>query len=154
MSRRRTPKKRSVPPDPIYTNTTVQIIVNNLMKHGKKSLAYKIVYQSIEQIKGRSETDPIRLIEEAVANVTPSAVVKARRIGGSTFQMPISISPDRGKALGIRWILNASRARAGKSMISKLSNELLDAFKNQGNAIRKKQETLRMAEANKAFARK
>jgi small subunit ribosomal protein S7 len=153
MSRRRAPKKRIVSPDPHYSNITVQILVNNLMKDGKKSLAYKIVYQSIEEIKGRSDQDPLQLIEKAVANVTPSAIVKARRIGGSTYQMPIAITPDRGKSLGIRWILNASRTRAGKSMISKLSNELLDAFNNQGNAIRKKQETLRMAEANKAFAR-
>jgi small subunit ribosomal protein S7 len=153
MPRRRTPKKKSVPPDPIYQNRLLQMIVNSLMKKGKKSLAYRICYRSMTQLKVITQKDPIIVIEQAIRNVTPLVVVKARRMGGSTYQVPLKVDPNQGTALAIRWILSSCRGRSGRDMVSKLTNEFLDASKNMGNAIRKKDEVHRMAEANKAFAK-
>ena len=153
MSRRRTPKKKILCPDPVYDSRLIHTIVNHLMKKGKKSLSFRIFYQSMTQIGEISQQDPIQIIEQAIKNATPLVEVKARRIGGSTYQVPLEVTTDRGTALAIRWILNSCRSKSGKSMISKLTNEFLDASKNIGNAIRKRDEIHRMAEANKAFAK-
>jgi small subunit ribosomal protein S7 len=153
MSRRRTPKKRSVMPDPVYDSRLIELIVRQIMRQGKKSLAYKIMYESMNQIAETTQQEPLVIIEQAIRNATPLVEVKARRVGGSTYQVPLEILPERGTALAIRWILSACRNRAGRNMASKLTNELLDASKNSGNAIRKRDEIHKMAEANKAFAK-
>ena len=153
MSRRRTPKKRTVMPDPVYDSRLVELIVRQIMRQGKKSLAYKIMYESMNQIAETTQQEPLVIIEQAIRNATPLVEVKARRVGGSTYQVPLEILPERGTALAIRWILNACRNRAGRNMASKLTNELIDASKNSGNAIRKRDEVHKMAEANKAFAK-
>nr|AYD72448.1 30S ribosomal protein S7 [Batophora oerstedii]AYD72466.1 30S ribosomal protein S7 [Batophora occidentalis] len=153
MSRRRTPKKRFILSDPNFNNQLVTMIVNRLMKKGKKSLAYKIIYKSMQQIGDKTNQDPILILSQAVRNVTPLVEVKARRIGGSNYQVPIEVDPERGTALAIRWILAACRTGSGKTLLSKLTNELLEASKNSGSAIRKKDEVHKMAEANKAFAK-
>nr|YP_009105456.1 ribosomal protein S7 [Parietochloris pseudoalveolaris]AIT94083.1 ribosomal protein S7 [Parietochloris pseudoalveolaris] len=153
MSRRRTPKKRFLSPDPFYESRLVHMIVNRLMKKGKKSLAYRMFYQAMKQIGETTQQDPVEVIEQAVRNATPLVEVKARRVGGSTYQVPLEVNPERGTALGIRWILTSCRSRSGRDMVTKLTNEFLDASKNLGNAIRKRDEVHRMAEANKAFAK-
>ncbi|RYY00267.1 MAG: 30S ribosomal protein S7 [Cyanobacteriota bacterium] len=153
MPRRRIPKKRTLSPDPVYDNYLLHMIINRLMKKGKKSLASKLLYSTIKQIGETTQKDPVQIIEEAIRNVTPLVEVKARRVRGSTFQVPLTVSPERGTALGIRWIISSCRSRSGKNTISKLSAEFLDAAKNIGSAIRKKEEINRMAEANKAFAK-
>ncbi len=153
MSRRRTPKKRPISVDPVYESRLLQMVVNHLMKKGKKSIAYRILYDTMKEIGETTQQDPVKLIEQAIRNATPLVEVKARRIGGSTYQVPLEVNPDRGTALAIRWVLISCRNRSGKSMVSKLTNELLEASKNMGNAIRKRDEIHRMAEANKAFAK-
>ena len=153
MSRRRTPKKRSVMPDPVYDSRLVELLVRQIMRKGKKSLAYKIMYESMTFIAETTQQDPLTVLEQAVRNATPLVEVKARRIGGSTYQVPLEVLPERGTALAIRWILTACRNRTGRTMASKLTNELLEASKNAGNAIRKRDEVHKMAEANKAFAK-
>ena len=153
MARRRTPPKHVILPDPIYQNRLLEMIVNNLMKKGKKGLAYRLCYQAMSELERITEKDPIGVIEEAVRNVTPLVVVKARRMGGSTHQVPLKVDPEQGTALAIRWILSSCRARSGRDTASKLTNEFLDASKKMGNAVRKKDEVHRMAEANKAFAK-
>lgn len=153
MPRRRTPKKRIILPDPVYDSRLIEMIVNRLMKKGKKSLAYRLLYQTLKNIADTTQQDPLKLIEEAVRNATPLVEVKARRVGGSTYQVPVEVPPERGTALALKWILIASRNRSGKTMISKLTNEILDASKNVGNAIKKRDEIHKMAEANKAFAK-
>jgi len=153
MSRRRTVKKRVVLPDPVYDSRLIKMIVNRLMKQGKKSLAYRLLYESMKQIAETTQTDPVKIIEKAVRNATPLVEVKARRVGGSTYQVPLEVDPERGTALALRWLLGSCRSRSGKTMISKLTNEFLDASKNIGNAIRKRDEVHKMADANKAFAK-
>lgn len=153
MSRRRTSKKRVLSPDPVYNSQLVHIIVNHLMKKGKKSLAYRIFYDSMKQIGVATEQNPIKVIEQAVRNATPAIEVKARRVAGSTYQVPLIVKPERGTALAIRWLLSSSRNHSGRKMTSKVTNEFLEAYKKTGNAIRKKEEIHRMAEANKAFAK-
>jgi small subunit ribosomal protein S7 len=153
MPRRRTPKKRILLPDPVYDSRLIEMIVNRLMKEGKKSLAYRLFYQSMKQVAEITQQDPVKVIEQAVRNATPLVEVKARRVGGSTYQVPVEVDPERGTALALRWILGSCRSRSGKTMVSKLTNEFLDASKNLGNAIRKRDEVHKMAEANKAFAK-
>ena len=153
MSRRRTAKKRIVSPDPVYESRLVHMLVNRLMRKGKKSVAYTIVYQAIAEINEATQQDPVKVLEQAIRNVTPLVEVKARRIGGSTYQVPLEVHPERGTALALRWILTASRNRPNRTMVNKLKSELLDAAKNIGTAIRKRDEVHRMAEANKAFAK-
>ncbi len=151
--RRRTPKKRILLPDPTYDSRLVHMIVNRIMKKGKKSLAFRLFYQAMNEISKTTQEDPVKVIEQAIRNATPSVEVKSRRIGGSTYQVPLEVQPERGTALAIRWILSSCRSRSGRTMVSKLTNEFIDASKNAGNAIRKKDEVHRMAEANKAFAK-
>ncbi len=153
MSRRSILKKKVLKPDPVYNSALVHNIVNNLMKKGKKALSYRMFYGAMTQIQEKTQQDPITVVEKAVANVQPDVIVKARRVGGSTYQVPLKIEKELGQALAIRWILSSCRNRSGITMVSKLTNEFLDAWKKTGNAIRKKEEVHRMAEANKVFAR-
>lgn len=153
MPRRRTPKKRVLLSDPVYDSRLIEMIVNRLMKQGKKSLAYRLFYQSMKQLSEITQQDPVKVVEQAVRNATPLVEVKARRVGGSTYQVPVEVDPERGTALALRWIISACRGRSGKTMVSKLTNEFLDASKNLGTAIRKRDEVHKMAEANKAFAK-
>nr|YP_009106606.1 ribosomal protein S7 [Dicloster acuatus]AIT95453.1 ribosomal protein S7 [Dicloster acuatus] len=153
MSRRHTQKKRIVMPDPVYDSRLVELIVRQLMRQGKKSLAYRIMYSSMNQLAKNTQQDPLLVIEQAIRNATPLLEVKARRIGGSTYQVPLEVAPERGTALAIRWILLACRSKSGKTMSNRLTSELLEASKNTGSAIRKRDEVHKMAEANRAFAK-
>ena len=151
--RRRRPEKREILPDPVYGDLIVAKFINNLMKKGKKSLAEKIFYQSIEKIKKQGKVDDgIELFKKALDNVAPMFEVKSKRIGGATYQVPIEISEGRRMALAMRWIISYSKARKGQTMADRLAAELLAASNNDGSAVKKKEDTHRMAEANKAFS--
>jgi small subunit ribosomal protein S7 len=152
MSRRTKVQKRPIIPDPVHNSRLVTMMVSRLMKSGKKSLAYRLIYDSFEIIKERTGSDPLEVFERAVKNATPLVEVKARRVGGATYQVPMEVRTDRGVALALRWLSQFSRARAGRTMAGKLANEFMDAANETGSAIRKREETHRMAEANKAFA--
>nr|QWW92759.1 ribosomal protein S7 [Thuidium sp. 49197] len=152
MSRRSTVEKKTAKSDPIYRNRLVNMMVNRIIKHGKKSLAYRILYKAMKNIRQKTKKNPLSVLRQAIRRVTPNVTVKARRLGGSTYQVPIEIKSAQGKALAIRWLLGASRKRSGRNMSFKLSYELIDAARDNGDAIRKKEETHRMAEANRAFA--
>jgi len=152
MSRRNTTEKKKGKSDPIYRNRLVNMMVNRILKHGKKSLAYKILYEAMKDIKQKTKKNPLSVLRQAIRRVTPNVTVKARRVGGSTYQVPIEIKSAQGKALAIRWLLGASRKRSGRNMAFKLSYELMDAARDNGDAIRRREETHRMAEANRAFA--
>jgi small subunit ribosomal protein S7 len=153
MARRHKPTKMALGADPVYQNVLIQMIVNRLMKKGKKSLAYRLCYEAMQRIESTTQQDPVSVIEEAIRNVTPTVEVKAKRRGGSTFQVPVPVKGPRGTTMAICWILTACRNRAGRTMIAKLSNEFVDASKNLGAAIRKKDEMSRMAESNRVNAR-
>ena len=151
--RRRRPEKREILPDPIYGDLIVAKFINNLMKQGKKSLAEKIFYQSIEKIKKQGKVDDgIELFKKALENVAPILEVKSKRIGGATYQVPIEISERRRIALAMRWIITYAKSRKGQTMADKLAAELLAAANNDGSAVKKKEDTHKMAEANKAFS--
>ena len=152
MSRRKVIKKRFPLPDSVYNNYLISILITRLIKNGKKTLAQNIVCDTLDIIAYRLDVDPIEIFEQAVKNVTPLVEVKARRFGGATYQVPMEVSSFRGTNLALRWIIKSSRNRPGKIIALKLANELIDAYNNSGEAIRKKQETHKMAEANKAFA--
>ena len=152
MSRRTTVPKRPVPPDAVYNSRLVNMMVRRIMYSGKKSVAYRIIYEAMKTIEERTGNDPLETFEKAVKNATPLVEVKGRRVGGATYQVPMEVKAERGTALAMRWLINYSRSRAGKSMAGKLANELMDAANETGSAIRKREETHRMAEANKAFA--
>uniref|UniRef100_A0A4Y5RBR6 Small ribosomal subunit protein uS7c n=1 Tax=Heptacodium miconioides TaxID=137004 RepID=A0A4Y5RBR6_9DIPS len=152
MSRRGTAEEKTAKSDPIYRNRLVNMLVNRILKHGKKSLAYKILYRAVKKIQQKTETNPLSVLRQAIRKVTPKIAVKARRVRGSTRQVPIEIGSTQGKVLAIRWLLAASRKRPGRDMAFKLSSELVDATKEKGGAINKKKETRRMAEANRALA--
>ncbi len=151
--RRRRPEKREILPDPVYGDLIVAKFINNLMKQGKKSLAEKIFYQSIDKIKKQGKVDDgIELFKKALENVAPILEVKSKRIGGATYQVPIEISEARRMALAMRWIIGFSKSRKGQTMADRLAAELLAAANNDGSAVKKKEDTHRMAEANKAFS--
>lgn len=150
--RRKTADKRDVQPDPVFGDKLVTRFVNNLMRDGKKNVARKILYQAFEIIEEKTGEEPIEVFKSALSNATPVVEVKSRRVGGATYQVPIEVRSARGTALGMRWIIKASTQRNDKSMALRLGRELMDAAKNEGGAVRKKDETHRMAEANKAFA--
>ena len=151
--RRRRPEKREILPDPVYGDLVVAKFINNLMKKGKKSLAEKIFYQSIEKIKKQGKVDDgIELFKKALENVAPVLEVKSKRIGGATYQVPVEVKSKRSHALALRWLVEASRKRKDKQMSDKIFNEIYDAYQNKGSAIKKKEDTHRMAESNKAFA--
>nr|YP_010851087.1 ribosomal protein S7 [Aphanocladia stichidiosa]WGH14000.1 ribosomal protein S7 [Aphanocladia stichidiosa] len=152
MSRRNTAKKRNIYPDPIYNSKLISMLTVRILKNGKKGLAQKIIYESLEIIKNKTENEPLETLEKAVRNTTPLVEVKAKRIGGSTYQVPMEVRAYRGTNLAIRWITKFALQRTGKSMSIKLANEIIDAANESGNAIRKREETHKMAEANKAFA--
>lgn len=150
--RRRKAEKRDVQPDPIFEDKMITRFVNNLMKDGKKNVARKIVYQAFEIIEERTGETGLDVFRSALQNSTPVVEVKSRRVGGATYQVPVEVRQERGTALGMRWLIKAARSRNDKSMSLRLSRELIDASKNEGGAVKKKDETHRMAEANKAFA--
>nr|YP_010728923.1 ribosomal protein S7 [Lithothamnion corallioides]WEA77093.1 ribosomal protein S7 [Lithothamnion corallioides] len=152
MSRRNTAKKRVILPDPIYNSRLVSMLTVRILKSGKKSLAQKIIYKSLDIIKERTSNDPLEILEKAIRNATPLVEVKARRVGGSTYQVPMEIRAYRGTNLALRWLTQFAKKRSGKNMANKLANEIVDASNDNGNTIRKREETHRMAEANKAFA--
>ncbi len=153
MSRRRRATKRKISPDPVYNSDTVARFINKVMVGGKKSLATNIVYGAIERFaKKINAEDPLAAFERALENAMPTLEVKSRRIGGATYQVPIEIAPHRRSSLAMKWIIKHSRDKAGKSMADSLTMELADCFNNQGSTIKKKDDTHRMAEANKAFA--
>jgi small subunit ribosomal protein S7 len=144
--------KRDIVPDPIYDSTLLSKFVNCMMYGGKKSTAQRILYKSLNIVQQKTSDDPMKLFKKAVENVKPVLEVKSRRVGGSTYQVPIEVNPARRTSLSIRWILTYTRSRGEKSMEEKLAGELMDAANNRGNSIKKKEDTHRMAEANKAFA--
>jgi small subunit ribosomal protein S7 len=152
MSRRTVIQKRPIPSDPVYNSRLVTMMSRRIMRSGKKSLASRIIYDAFKTIEQRTGNDPIDVFEQAVKNATPLVEVKARRVGGATYQVPVEVRSDRGIALALRWLIQFARQRTGKTMASKLANELMDASNQTGSAIRKREETHRMAEANKAFA--
>ncbi|WP_368489098.1 30S ribosomal protein S7 [Clostridium sp. BJN0013] len=144
--------KRDVLPDPVYNSKVVTKLINNIMKDGKKGIAQKICYGAFDIIKQKTNKEPIEVFEEAMNNIMPLLEVKARRIGGATYQVPIEVRPERRQTLGIRWLLVASRKRGEKYMRERLAAELMDAANNTGTAVKKREDTHKMAEANKAFA--
>jgi small subunit ribosomal protein S7 len=144
--------KREIPPDPVYNSVDVARLINKVMKDGKKSIAEKIVYGAFEMIREKTKRDPLEVYYQALDNVMPLVEVRPRRVGGANYQVPIEVRPERSKSLGIRWLVNASRERAGRNMIEKLANEIIDAANGTGGACKKREDTHRMAEANKAFA--
>ena len=151
--RRRRPERRKIVPDPIYNDLVVAKFVNNLMKNGKKSVAEKIFYKSLSLIEKKEKAEtPLEIFKKALKNSAPMVEVKSRRIGGATYQVPIDIPENRRIALSMRWIISFARSRKGTSMVDKLSAELISASKNEGSSIKKKEDTHKMAEANKAFA--
>jgi small subunit ribosomal protein S7 len=152
MPRRGHIKLKKVKPDHQYNSTLVSKFINLVMKKGKKSTAEKIVYGAMDQIKDKANQDPLKALEKAIYNVRPLLETKSRRVGGATYQVPIEVPDGRATTLAIRWILRYSRERGGKSMIEKLSAEILDALGNRGGAVKKREDTHKMAEANRAFA--
>lgn len=152
MSRRNIAKKRALLPDPIYNSKLVSMLTVKILKSGKKSLAQKIIYKSLDIIKEKTFNDPLETLEKAIRNATPLVEVKARRVGGSTYQVPTEIRAYRGTNLALRWLTAFAKKRSGKNMANKLANEIVDASNDNGNTIKKREETHRMAEANKAFA--
>jgi len=152
MPRRREVPKREVLPDPVYGSQLVTKFVNVVMRQGKKSVAERILYDALEAIRERTSDDPLKVFKRAIENVKPAVEVKSRRVGGSTYQVPVEVNPSRRLALSIRWVIQFAQARGEKSMRAKLAGELMDAAENRGGAIKKKEDTHRMAEANKAFS--
>jgi small subunit ribosomal protein S7 len=152
MSRRRVPAKRDVLPDARFNSVLVTKFINRMMLDGKRTVSSGIIYDAFDGIKAKVETPVIEVFNKALENVKPVVEVKSRRVGGATYQVPIEIRESRREALAMRWLIQAARSRSGKSMAAKLSQEFLDAFNSTGTAFKKKEDTHRMAEANKAFA--
>ncbi len=152
MPRRGHVPKREVLPDPLYNSVVVTKLINNIMLDGKKGVAQRIVYDAFEILKEKTGKDPLEVFEEGLGNVMPVLEVKARRVGGATYQVPIEVRPERRQTLGLRWLTIFSRNRGERTMSERLANELLDACNNTGGAVKRKDEMHRMAEANKAFA--
>jgi len=150
--RRTKPEKRELLPDVKYNSTTVQNLINRILKNGKKSVATRLVYDAMDMMKSKNGQDPLVTLETALKNVGPLMEVRPRRVGGATYQVPMEVDANRKLALAIRWIMAACRARGGRSFAEKLAAELMEAAENQGAAIRKKEETHKMAEANRAFS--
>jgi small subunit ribosomal protein S7 len=152
MPRKGTVERRETDPDPVYANSLVQKLVNCVMFQGKKSVAQNIVYDAFELIKQRANDEPLKVFKKAVDNVKPALEVKSRRVGGANYQVPVEVNRNRQTSLSLRWIIGYARERGEKSMVERLAAELLDAANNRGGAIKKRDDTHRMAEANKAFA--
>ena len=152
MSRKKTQPKKNVVPDPKFNSTIIPKLINNIMYDGKRGVAAKIVYDAIEKIKTKSKDEPINIFNEAINNIKPTVEVRSRRVGGATYQVPVEVKSKRAQALALRWIMEATRKRKNKTMAEKLYFELLDASQNKGSAIKKREDTHKMAESNKAFA--
>jgi small subunit ribosomal protein S7 len=152
MSRRHRADKREILPDPKFGNVVVTKFMNSIMYQGKKSVAETIVYGALDIIEGKTKSNPIQVFQQALDNVMPSIEVRSRRVGGATYQVPVEVRADRGQALAIRWIIGSSRGRSEHTMEERLSGELLDAANNRGAAVKKREDTHRMADANKAFS--
>ncbi|MGV2495720.1 30S ribosomal protein S7 [Pelagerythrobacter aerophilus] len=152
MSRRRRPEKREILPDPKFGDQVLSKFMNNLMLDGKKSVAERIVYGALDTVETKAKADPIALFHDALNNVAPQVEVRSRRVGGATYQVPVEVRPERAQALAIRWLITAARGRAETTMAARLSGELLDAANNRGNAVKKREDTHRMADANRAFS--
>ena len=152
MPRRGFIPKREVLPDPVYGTTIITKLINQVMYDGKKGVAQSIVYGAFDTIKEKTEKDPLEVFTEALENIMPVLEVKARRVGGATYQVPIEVRPNRRQTLGLRWLINYSRARGERTMREKLAGEIMDAANNTGNAVKKREDTHKMAESNKAFA--
>ena len=152
MSRRHRAERREILPDPKFGNLKVSRFMNSVMRQGKKSVAESIVYGALETIEQKIKQNPVAVFEQALDNVMPSVEVRSRRVGGATYQVPVEVRPERRQTLAIRWIIDAAHERNEKTMTERLSGELLDASNNRGNAVKKREDTHRMAEANKAFA--
>ncbi len=152
MPRRRIPPKRDILPDPKYGNVTLAKFMNHVMVSGKKSVAEKIVYGALDYVKERGTGDPIEVFDAALEAIAPSVEVKSRRVGGATYQVPVEVRPSRRNALAMRWLVDSARKRGEKSMSQRLAGELMEAAEGRGSAVRKREDTHRMAEANRAFA--
>ena len=152
MSRRHSAEKREILPDPKFGNVIVTKFMNSIMYAGKKSVAERIVYGAFDIIEGKTKQNPLGVFEQALDNVMPAIEVRSRRVGGATYQVPVEVRQDRGQALAIRWLITAARGRNERTMVERLSGELLDAANNRGNAVKKREDTHRMAEANRAFS--
>lgn len=153
MSRRKSKPKREILPDPVYNDLIVAKFVNKMMWQGKKSLAYKALYTALDDLRAKvSGEEPLTVFKKALENCKPSLEVRSRRVGGATYQVPVDVRPSRRLALAMKWLIDYSRDRGEKSMSARLSGELADAYANRGNAIKKKEDVHRMAEANKAFS--
>jgi small subunit ribosomal protein S7 len=152
MSRRHRAVKREINPDAKFGDRVVAKFMNSLMVDGKKSAAERILYGAFDSIEGRAKQDPLQVFHEALTNVKPTLEVRSRRVGGATYQVPVEVRTERSQALAIRWLITASRARAENTMVERLSGELLDAANNRGGSVKKREDTHRMAEANRAFS--
>ena len=152
MSRKKTQPKKNVVPDPKFNSTIIPKLINNIMYDGKRGVAAKIVYDAIDKIKTKSKDEPINIFNEAINNIKPTVEVRSRRVGGATYQVPVEVKAKRGQALALRWLMDATRKRKNKTMAEKLYAEILDASQNKGSAIKKREDTHKMAESNKAFA--
>ena len=150
--RKRRAVKRDVLPDPIYNSTVVTKLINTIMLDGKKGIAQTILYEAFDTVKEKTGEDPLTVFEKALENIKPTLEVKSRRVGGSNYQVPVEVTPARSQALGLRWLVRYSRLRGGRGMAENLANEIMDAYNNTGAAVKKREDTHRMAEANKAFA--
>ena len=150
--RKRRAVKRDILPDPIYKSNTVAKLINTVMKDGKKGIAQSIVYEAFDLVKNKSGKDPLEVFNSAMDNIMPQVEVKSRRVGGSNYQVPVEVTPARRLALGLKWLVKYSRERGGKGMSDNLANEIIDASNGTGAAVKKREDTHRMAEANKAFA--
>ena len=152
MSRKRKAPIRKIYPDPKYGSVVISKFVNSIMYDGKKSKAEKILYEALEKIKEKNKQDPLKVFNSAINNVKPNLEVRSRRVGGATYQVPVEVKINRGQALALRWLMEATRKRKNKSMSEKLYSEIMDASQNKGSAIKKREDTHKMAESNKAFA--
>jgi len=152
MTRRKHIDRRVRLPDAKYNNATLAELINKIMYSGKKSTAEGIIYDALEIIREKEKNDPVVVLEQALKNATPLLEVKARRVGGATYQVPVEVDAERGRSLAIRWIIKSTRSRSGRSMSEKFASELLDAYKGQGSTVKKREDTHKMAEANRAFA--
>ena len=152
MSRRRRPEKREILPDPKFGDVILSKFMNNLMYDGKKSAAERIVYGALDTVEARAKSDPVQMFHDALNNIKPGIEVRSRRVGGATYQVPVEVRPERAQALAIRWLISAARGRGETTMVGRLSGELMDAANNRGNAVKKREDTHRMAEANRAFS--
>ena len=152
MSRRRRPEKRVILPDPKFGDLVLSKFMNSVMLDGKKSVAERIVYGALDNVEARMKKDPLGVFHEALANIKPGVEVRSRRVGGATYQVPVEVRSERAQALAIRWLITAARGRSEKTMAARLSGELMDAANNRGNAVKKREDTHRMAEANRAFS--